>query len=173
LALLPNITAAGEIRRRFLFIYMTEIILGLGSNLGDRENNLRKAIALIKAELLKNIKESRIYKSAPVLLDDSPPEWDIEYMNLVIIGKLKDKKMSPAEFLSKIKQFETQLGRKASPRWSPREIDIDILTWGNELIDEPNLKIPHQEMLNREFVMKPLLELLPAWKPTLKQAKLF
>lgn len=143
---------------------MTQIILGLGSNLGYRQENLAQAIKLI-GSLLDNIIQSSIVESLPLLPDKSPAEWNIHYLNMVITGDLKDSNISPAEFLRRIKQFEVELGRQPSERWAPRVIDIDILAWGNEIVDLPDLKIPHAEMLKRDFVMKPLKEILPNWSP--------
>ena len=144
---------------------MTEIILGLGSNLGNRENNLRQAVSLIGETLLDDIDQSSLHHSKPLLLPDSPPEWNKPFLNIVIAGTLKNKNTTPLQFLSKIKEIETQLGRKPVARWAPREIDIDILAWGNEKIDLPDLKIPHPEMLKRDFVLVPLAEIRPDWKP--------
>jgi len=142
---------------------MTQIILGLGSNLGDSEDNLRRAIKLIKLELLTDVLESHIYKSAPLLPKNASADWNREFSNMVITGELKQD-LTPVDFLSRIKEYEAHLGRKPSAHWAPREIDIDILAWGNEIIDLPALKIPHPEILKRDFVMKPLLEILPGWK---------
>ncbi len=143
---------------------MTEIILGLGSNLGNREENLRQAIELVEASLLDGIIQSHIYKSPPLLPKDAPAEWNHEFYNIVIAGNLKTSKVTPIEFLEEIKKYETKLGREPSEHWAPRVIDIDILAWGNEVIDRPTLKIPHTEMLKRDFVMKPLQEIRPGWR---------
>lgn len=143
---------------------MTKIILGLGSNLGNGEENLRSAIKLIAAELLNNIIESSIYKSAPLLPENPESGWEkLEFSNMVIAGELKQP-INPLEFLAKIKEFERQIGRKPASRWAPRVIDIDILAWGREIINLPDLRIPHPEMVNRDFVMQPLLEILPNWR---------
>jgi len=142
-----------------------QIILGLGSNLGDREQNLRRAVALVAAGLLDDIIKSGLHKSKPLLPENAPAEWaGMEFLNMVIAGELKHPEMTPHEFLQEIKDFEVALGRQPAPHWAPRVIDIDILAWGNESIDLPGLKIPHPEMFKREFVMQPLREILPGWR---------
>jgi len=138
------------------------IILGLGSNLGDRQRNLRAAIELIGAHLLSNIRESSIISTPAMMPEDAPPSWNIEFMNMAISGELKVD-ITPLEFLAEIKKIETALGRTESERWAPRVIDIDILAWHDEIVDEPNLQIPHIGINGRDFVRLPLMELAPDW----------
>ncbi len=140
------------------------IILGLGSNLGDREDSLARAVALL-GELLADIKQSSLYENDALVSEGAPESWNIKFLNIVICGRLKDARITSQEFLAKIKEFESQLGRKPSERWAPRVIDIDILAWGDEVVNLPELTIPHKEMLKRDFVMKPLREILPNWLP--------
>jgi 2-amino-4-hydroxy-6-hydroxymethyldihydropteridine diphosphokinase/dihydropteroate synthase len=136
-----------------------EVILGLGSNVGDRAENLRAAISAL-ALYLKNIRESTVLESAALLPENAPIDWDMPYLNIAIAGKTM---LSPRELLSTIKEIEHKLGREKIGHWSPRNIDIDILAFGDLLLDEPDLTIPHKELLNRDFALKPLLELVPDW----------
>ena len=140
---------------------MVEVCLGIGSNLGDRINNISKAVSLLSAnKILNNIKSSRVYESKAVLLSGSPKDWDRDYYNSVIKGNTE---LLPNKLLEKIKEIEKEMGRVDRGRWSPRLIDIDILTYGEEQYIMDNLKIPHPLMLNREWVMTPLVEINPKW----------
>ena len=138
------------------------IILGLGSNLGNSHAYLERAIDLISKDLLNSVQRSNIYESPPMLPENAPEEWNRGFLNMAISGKLV-KEVSPEEFLVKIKEIEKKLGRKESPRWAPREIDIDILAWDDlELITE-NLQIPHPGLTERAFAIIPFAELAPDW----------
>ena len=139
------------------------IILGLGSNLGDREKNLNSAIDLMAERLLVGIKRSSIIQSTPIVPENSPEDWlDKEYLNMAIGGELKAS-LTPQEFLKETQKIEKELGRTPSDRWAPRIIDIDILAWGDLVVDEPDLQIPHKELLNRDFALIPLHEIAPEW----------
>ncbi|MFW0776630.1 MAG: 2-amino-4-hydroxy-6-hydroxymethyldihydropteridine diphosphokinase [Rickettsiales bacterium] len=135
------------------------VILGLGSNVGDRLANLRKAVADI-TPLLTNIKSSSIYESKALLPAGSPSDWDNAFLNMVICGGTT---MEPHTLLKAIKDLEDKIGRKRRGHWAPREIDIDILAMDDETIKTDMLAIPHPEMLKRDFVMVPLAEILPNW----------
>ena len=138
------------------------IILGLGSNLGHRQHNLRAAIELIGERLLNEVRQSGIIITPAMMPAGAPPSWDIEFMNMAIKGELK-KDIAPLEFLTEIKKIETEIGRTESERWAPRIIDIDILAWHEEIIDLPKLQIPHAGISARDFVRLPLLEIVPDW----------
>jgi len=141
---------------------MTEVILGLGSNIDNRLDYAKQAIAaLIDKEILKNLKISKIYESKAYLPDDAPPDWDKDYINLAVSG---DTDLSPAQLLKSVKQIEQELGRIDRGFWSPREIDIDILIYGNEEIITENLVIPHKYFLERPFALWPANDLKPEWK---------
>jgi 2-amino-4-hydroxy-6-hydroxymethyldihydropteridine diphosphokinase len=126
--------------------------LSLGSNLGDRRENLKKAIAAL-GERVKIIRASRIYETAPVGLTEQS-----DFLNLVMEIETD---LPARELLQAVKAIEQTLGRQAGPRWGPRVIDIDILLLGEENIVEEGLKIPHPHMTERAFVMVPLAELAP------------
>ncbi len=146
-----------------------EVILGLGSNLGDRTANLQAAI-LAMGEFLQDIRSSSIMETAALLPENAPETWDLPFYNMAIAGKTS---LSPRELLVRIKEVEQKLGRNKIGHWSPRTIDIDILAMlenGKNLrVNDVDLIVPHPELLNRDFALKPLLELVPEWKyPTAK-----
>lgn len=135
------------------------VILGLGSNKGDRLANLRSAVATLKG-VLQNVKTSYVYESSPLLPANAPPEWDIKYLNMAVSGTTE---LAPQEVLTQIKTIERKLGRIATGYWGPREIDIDILAYNDQVVNEANLVIPHAHLLARDFALVPLAELAPDW----------
>ena len=131
---------------------MKNTYLGLGSNIGDREKNIIKAANLIQNSFTI-IKHSSIYLTAPVGYKEQP-----YFLNLVI--KIDSEGTSPSELLRIVKSIEVEMGRKKTFHWGPRLIDIDILyIEGTDILTE-NLIIPHNEILNRNFVLTPLSELM-------------
>lgn len=143
-------------------IQQQEVILGLGSNVGERANYVKKALNLItERQILENIEISKIYESKAFLPDDAPPDWDKNFINLAIVGFCS---LSPKQLLFSIKQIEQELGRIDRGFWSPREIDIDILTYGTNQITTEDLVIPHQSFLERPFALLPAHDLRPEWK---------
>ena len=129
--------------------------LGLGSNLGDRNEFLSMACKLLRSEAIREFRASSIYESEPLLKMPQP-----KYLNMVICGLTV---LSPKELLKKCQQIETSSGRIRREHWGPREIDIDILSYGSSIIDNDDLVIPHPEIGNRSFVLIPMLELSPEW----------
>ena len=129
--------------------------LGLGSNLGDREEYLSIACNHLRSEAISEFRVSSIYESEPLLKMPQP-----KYFNMVVCGLTV---LSPQELLNKCQQIEISLGRIRRERWGCREIDIDILSYGKRIIDNDNLIIPHPEIENRSFVLMPMLELSPEW----------
>ena len=136
-----------------------KIILGLGSNVGNRQANLDSAIVAL-GEYVKNIRISSVMETEALLPENAPESWDMPYLNMAIAG---DTPLPPYELLAKIKQIEQNLGRVKLGHWSPRNIDIDILAIDDLVMNEPDLTIPHKELLTRDFALKPLLELMPDW----------
>ncbi|MGB0040044.1 MAG: 2-amino-4-hydroxy-6-hydroxymethyldihydropteridine diphosphokinase [Terriglobales bacterium] len=126
--------------------------LSLGSNIGDREANLREAIAQLKSagSLLKL---SSVYETQPVGLPDQP--W---FLNCV--AALETAK-TPRELLKIALDIEAGMGRLRFRDKGPRKIDIDILLFGDQILNEPDLKIPHPAMHERRFVLEPLAEIAP------------
>ena len=129
--------------------------LGLGSNLGNRQAFLNQACSKLSAVTLQNFRSSEIYESEPLLKMKQP-----NYFNQVVCGWTE---LTPVELLVKCQQIETQLGRVHKEHWGSRKIDLDILSYGKDIVDTERLKIPHPEMEKRSFVLLPLLELSPDW----------
>ena len=132
---------------------MTTAYLALGSNVGDRLENLRGAV-----RMLENITEvkvearSQIYETQSV--EGGGPD---DFLNAALRVSTQ---MSARELLNAIQAIETKIGRPQPPRHGPRLIDIDILLYGDARIDEPDLQVPHPRMNHRIFVLRPLLDVL-------------
>lgn len=145
-----------------------ELILSLGSNLGDRFKNLKDAIILLNQELFQNNKSkcSSIFQTKALLPQNSPSSWDLDYYNMCVRGTCS---MDHKSILVKIKKIEKQLGRDLnSPRWSPRVIDIDILAYGDLHVQTSTINIPHLEILNRSWCLLPFAEIYPEWTYNIK-----
>ena len=148
---------------------MTVVYLSIGSNKGDKVNFIHQAASLIaNSENIKLVRASTLYESEPWGEKNQP--W---FVNAALEVKTT---LSSQEFLKKMQEIETKLGRvhnENTPKWGPREIDIDIIFWGNEIINEENLKVPHPYAHKRSFVLVPLLELIPDFEhPVLKKTLL-
>ena len=132
---------------------MQDIYLLLGSNLGDSKKYISDAIRLIKAEIGAVISASSLYQTAAWGKIDQP-----DFINQIInIQSDSD----PKQLLNKIIVLEKILGRQRIEKWGSRTIDIDILFYGNMIINEPDLVIPHPQLHNRRFTLMPLMELAP------------
>jgi 2-amino-4-hydroxy-6-hydroxymethyldihydropteridine diphosphokinase len=128
------------------------VYLSLGSNLGDREANLREAIAQLKG--VGSVGSlSAMYETQPVNVPNQP--W---FLNCVV--QLETAK-TPRELLTFALSIEAAMGRLRFRDKGPRKIDIDVLLFGNRMVDEPSLKIPHPAMHERRFVLEPLTEIAP------------
>ena len=133
---------------------MTKVYAGLGSNLGNKRENILRAIDRIDAYEEIYVKEkSGFYDTTPV---GGPPQP--EYVNCVI-GL--ETEIEPQTLLKEFKKIEIELGRKPGVRWGPRVVDLDILLYGDRIVNDPNLKIPHERMHERAFVLEPLCEISP------------
>ena len=137
---------------------MKTFYLSLGSNLGDRFHYLNSAVEKLKKKDIVVLKTSSVYETPALLKTSAPEEWNKPFLNLAVKAKTS---YQAQEVLTICKEIETQLGRKKTPAWSPRAIDIDILLFDQKMIYTQPLKIPHPEMLNRNFVLAPLKELNP------------
>ena len=126
--------------------------IGLGSNLGDRESHLGRAIAAL-AEVGDLIAVSPYYESAPVGGPEQGP-----YLNAVVTIETN---LSPRALLDQCLRIELAQGRERRERWGPRTLDLDILLYGNETIDEEGLMVPHPRLHERRFVLEPLLAVWP------------
>ncbi len=128
------------------------VYLSLGSNLGDRKKNLEAVDDLLPPWVL--IKErSRIYETKPWGYQEQP-----RFLNQVLEVTTS---LSPLDLLAYLKDIEKSIGRKPSFRYGPRELDIDILLYGDQVINQENLIIPHERLPERAFVLAPLAELAP------------
>ena len=134
------------------------IYLGLGANLGDRRNNLTRAIDCLAARGVAPLRVSPVVESAALVPEASPDDWNLPYLNLVLECETG---LSPRDLLTVCKRIEAELGRIHSERWSPRPIDIDILLYHDEIVDAAGLTIPHPDMQLRNFVLVPLAALDP------------
>jgi 2-amino-4-hydroxy-6-hydroxymethyldihydropteridine diphosphokinase len=131
---------------------MTTAFLGLGSNLGDRLENLQAAVRLLEATAGVRVDaSSRVWETAPV---GGPPQP--EYLNAVL---RVETSLRPRELLQACLGVEAALGRVRDVRWGPRTIDVDVLLVDDLRIDESDLTVPHPRMTERAFVLLPLLEL--------------
>ena len=134
------------------------IYISIGSNLGNRLANLRQAVWLIKANILDQTYESIILETKALLKNNAPKSWDKPFLNMVIVGKTE---LSPHDLYKKLVEIERQVGRIYSKeKWAPRIIDLDILIYNDQMIDTSDIKIPHPELLNRDFLLH-LLALMP------------
>ena len=127
----------------------TVVYLGLGSNLGDRRRNLAGALVRL-APQVRIEAVSPLYETEPV-----GPEGQSSFYNAACRGVTS---LSAQELVERTQAVEHQLGRRAGERWGPRPIDIDLLLYGDLVIEEAALRVPHPEMLQRAFVLVPLRE---------------
>ena len=133
---------------------MATVYLGVGSNLGDRQANIDRAIALLKEhEDIEVLAVSSFIESDP---EGGPPQGP--YLN----GALRLKTdLLPLDLLSQLKMVERRLGRQKGAPNSPRPIDLDILLYDDRILREPNLTVPHPHLHERGFVLEPLAQLAP------------
>jgi 2-amino-4-hydroxy-6-hydroxymethyldihydropteridine diphosphokinase len=138
------------------------VFLSLGSNVGDRAENLRAAIAALPGVGVEVKRVSSIYETEPVDLLEQP--W---FLNCVVQGETT---VPAVELLRALREIERRMGSRKLVASGPRLIDIDILLYGQETIDAPELQVPHPRMLSRRFVLVPLVELAPDAKHPLWSA---
>ncbi len=127
--------------------------LGLGSNLGQRLEQLQRAVESLQAEGLRICRSSSVYESPPWGYTEQP-----SFLNAVIEI---ESELEPAALLAVCRQTERELGRIPRPRWQAREIDIDILLIEELVVREPELTVPHPHLHERDFALIPLLEIAP------------
>jgi 2-amino-4-hydroxy-6-hydroxymethyldihydropteridine diphosphokinase len=142
------------------------VYLSLGTNLGDREANLRAAIGALPGAGVELGRISSLYETEPVDYLDQP--W---FLNCVVEGETK---LGALELLHALREIETRMGSKKEFAKGPRLLDIDILLYGNETIATAELQVPHPRMLERKFVLAPLAEIAPelrhpTWKGTVQE----
>jgi 2-amino-4-hydroxy-6-hydroxymethyldihydropteridine diphosphokinase len=141
---------------------MAKVYLSLGSNLGDRAQNIARSIEALAARGIRLMKQSSLYETEPVEL--RAQEW---FLNSVI--EVETNK-TPQELMQQVLEIERGMGRIRTAPKGPRIIDMDILLYGSKTVREPNLVIPHPRMADRRFVLVPFAEIAPdAVHPTYKK----
>ncbi|MDA0657118.1 MAG: 2-amino-4-hydroxy-6-hydroxymethyldihydropteridine diphosphokinase [Proteobacteria bacterium] len=132
---------------------MEDVFIGLGSNMGDRLDNLLKAERGL-AEFVVITGRSKIYETAPQYVTDQP-----KFLNSVLRGT---PQLDPRPLLEALKQLEIKLGRRPGLRNGPRLVDLDILYFGDRCVETNELTLPHPRIHERYFVLKPLVDIEPA-----------
>jgi 2-amino-4-hydroxy-6-hydroxymethyldihydropteridine diphosphokinase len=129
--------------------------LGLGANLGDRDATIRSAVELLGRDGgVDVVRVSTLRETDPVGLVDQP-----RFLNGVAVVETE---LSPRELLDRLLAVERELGRtRTGPRYGPRTIDLDLLVYGDETVDEPGLTVPHPRLAERQFALEPLAEVEP------------
>ncbi|EHQ30056.1 2-amino-4-hydroxy-6-hydroxymethyldihydropteridine diphosphokinase [Mucilaginibacter paludis] len=142
---------------------MIKVFLLLGSNMGNRQLFLENAISQIETLVGPVIRQSAVHQTLAWGKTDEP-----DYLNQVL---LVETAMPARQLLQTILGIEKQLGRERKEKWGSRTIDIDILFYGNEVINEPDLVVPHPQLHNRKFTLAPLAEIAPGYiHPVLLQS---
>lgn len=137
---------------------MTDIVIALGTNLGDRLAHLRDAVFELESAGIDVTARSGVWETDPV------PPGQPPYLNAVVTAWTD---LTPLDLLDALKDIEQRLGRTETYRWGPRVIDLDILFYGDERVDEPTLTIPHARIAERGFVLAPLAEVVAGELPVL------
>lgn len=132
---------------------MAKAYIGIGSNIGSREENCEGSIKLLLESKINIIKRSSMIKTEPWGVKEQP-----RFINMAIEIETC---LKPEELLHLLKKIETAMGRLPAIRWGPRIIDLDILLYDDLIIETPELKIPHPGTYDRYFVLKPLAEIAP------------
>jgi 2-amino-4-hydroxy-6-hydroxymethyldihydropteridine diphosphokinase/dihydropteroate synthase len=139
-----------------------QTVIGLGSNIGDREKVLLRALSILRERVFRNtLRVSEFFQSEALLLPEAPAAWQIPFLNLAVRGETD---LPPQKLLEVLKEIESELGRQPRGRWGPREIDLDILVYGEEHFQNADLTIPHPALLDRPFALWPLAALWPTWR---------
>lgn len=144
-----------------------QIFLGLGTNIGDKKENLEQACVLLEKEGIKVITRSPIYKTPPYgHIQDQD-----DFLNQVIEVETD---IEATELFHVLKRIENNMGREKVERWGPRLIDLDILFYGDQLIENEFITVPHKDLQNRNFVLKPLCDIAtdllhPVFRKTMRE----
>ncbi|MCS3795329.1 2-amino-4-hydroxy-6-hydroxymethyldihydropteridine diphosphokinase [Niastella sp. OAS944] len=132
---------------------MNKVFLLIGGNMGDRLQNLHQAISLLSAAVGPVIQQSAVYETAAWGKTDQPA-----FLNQAL---LLTSRLSARELIVTVLSVEEEMGRHRTEKFGPRVIDIDIMFYNEDVINEPHLTIPHPQMQNRRFALVPLVELAP------------
>lgn len=134
---------------------LNEIVIALGSNLGDRMGMLDRACVLLERRGVRIVRRSRLYFTRPW----GTPGRQAYYVNAAVVIR---SPLRPLAFLWHCREVERRMGRVRRGRWASRTIDLDIISWAGLRIDHPDLAIPHASWSERDFVIRPLLDLAAA-----------
>ena len=134
-------------------VFFHTAYVALGSNLGDKEANLRKALELLEERGVEIVKTSTFISTEPYGVTDQP-----QFLNGVCEVRTS---LEPLELLHTLLDIEQEMGRVRLRHWGERNIDLDLLLYEDVVIDTPELKLPHPDMQNRDFVLLPLAEIAP------------
>ena len=129
------------------------VVLSLGSNIGPRKRRLKDAVRSIARNILTNVRCSSVYETDPVGFTDQPA-----FLNIAIVGETT---LTVSDLHEACKQLEVAQGRQHRERWREREIDIDVITYGDEQVNTDSLTIPHPHLQERRFVLEPVVEIAP------------
>ncbi len=143
--------------------------VGLGSNLGDRAENLEKAARAL-ADFATNLRASPLFETAALLPPEAQDSWNRPYLNAVVEMQVADQ--SPREILQRLKQIEKEMGRTEAARWAPRPLDLDLLACESRVIQEEDFHLPHTEIYSRPFVLAPFKHLTPLLELPLRSGSL-
>lgn len=135
------------------------VVLGLGSNLNPLENLRRALLEIRNLKNVKILKCSSLYESDALLKEGAPSDWNQPFLNSCVLCETEN--ITALELLTQLKNIEKKMGRKSVERWSPREIDLDILVIEQEQVNLPELRVPHPELFKRPFALCPALEVYP------------
>lgn len=142
---------------------MSTAYIGIGSNLGSREENCERAIRLLSENGITVTKRSSIIETRPWGVTDQP-----EFVNMAVEIETS---LKPEELLHILKKIEIETGRQPALRWGPRLIDLDILLYEDMVMKTTDLEVPHPHLAEREFALKPLAEIAPDKEhPVLKKS---
>jgi 2-amino-4-hydroxy-6-hydroxymethyldihydropteridine diphosphokinase len=134
---------------------MAEVFIALGSNLGDRAENLVRALSAL-ADAVTIRAQSSVRETKPQYVTDQP-----SFLNMVVCGSTE---LDPFALLIFLQKIETNLGRKPSRRFGPRQIDLDILYYEDKIVNEVDLVLPHPRIAERDFVLLPLAEIAAKYR---------
>ncbi len=130
---------------------MKQVILHLGSNVGDRVSNIQRGISHLNSNVGEVLVQSSLYETEP---------WGLkEQSNFLNLALRINTNLAPDKLLDEVKNIEQEVGRTKEEHWGPRVLDIDILFYEDFVLKGENLTIPHQELQNRNFVLIPLMEI--------------
>ncbi len=132
---------------------MSTVYIGIGSNMGSREDNCKAAIRHLIDNGIKVLKHSSMIETEPWGVNDQP-----KFINMAVEVETG---LGPEELLRLLKRIEVEIGRRPNSHWGPRVIDLDILLYNDLVLKTPELEIPHPGIADRYFVLKPLAEIAP------------